>query len=92
VLLVNCWQAESLLRVAFGLTAPESFRGYLTAVPTTSRGWILIILGNAIGFILAGVALSIHASALQQVGYQINTSPDAVTDLMFDRSGFLVPR
>jgi uncharacterized membrane protein len=43
----------------FGPTAPESFRGFVTAVFTTSRGWTLIILGNAIGFAFAAVVLSI---------------------------------
>ena len=56
-----CWQAaaESLYLWLFGPTAPESFRGFLTDVLTTSRGWSLIILGNAIGFVFAAVVLSI---------------------------------
>jgi uncharacterized membrane protein len=56
-----CWQAaaESLYVWLFGPTAPESFRGFLTDVFTTSRGWSLIILGNAIGFVFAAVVLSI---------------------------------
>jgi uncharacterized membrane protein len=50
-----CWQAaaESLFVWLFGPTAPESFSGFLTDVLTTSRGWTLIILGNAIGFVVA---------------------------------------
>jgi uncharacterized membrane protein len=43
----------------FGPTAPESFSGFLTDVLTTSRGWTLIILGNATGFVFAVVVLSI---------------------------------
>jgi uncharacterized membrane protein len=56
-----CWQAaaEWLYVWLFGPTAPESFRGFVTAVCTTSRGWTLIILGNAIGFAFAAVVLSI---------------------------------
>ena len=56
-----CWQAaaESLYVWLFGPTAPESFSGFLTEVLTTSRGWTLIILGNAIGFVFAVVVLSI---------------------------------
>ena len=56
-----CWQAaaESLYVWLFGPTAPESFRGFFTEVLTTSRGWTLIILGNAIGFAFAMVVLSI---------------------------------
>ena len=44
-----CWQAtaELLYVWLFGPTAPESFRGFLSEVVTTSRGWTLIILGNA---------------------------------------------
>ena len=56
-----CWRAaaESLYVWLLGPTAPESFRGFLTDVLTTSRGWSLIILGNAIGFVFAAVVLSI---------------------------------
>ena len=56
-----CWQAaaESLYVWLFGPTAPESLRGFLTEVLTTSRGWTLIILGNAIGFIFAVAVLTI---------------------------------
>ena len=56
-----CWQAaaESLFVWLFGPTAPVSFRGFLTEVLTTSRGWTLIILGNATGFAFAVVVLSI---------------------------------
>ncbi|MGH2359036.1 MAG: DUF2189 domain-containing protein, partial [bacterium] len=56
-----CWQAaaESLYVWLFGPSAPESFRGFLSEVFTTSRGWILIILGNSIGFVFAAVVLSI---------------------------------
>ena len=56
-----CWQAaaELLYVWLFGPTAPESFKGFFTEVLTTSRGWTLIILGNAIGFAFAAVVLSI---------------------------------
>jgi uncharacterized membrane protein len=56
-----CWQvaAESLYVWLFGPTAPESVNGFLTEVLTTSRGWTLIILGNAIGFVFAVAVLSI---------------------------------
>jgi uncharacterized membrane protein len=56
-----CWQtaAETLYLWLFGATAPESLTRFLTEVLTTSRGWTLIILGNAIGFVFAAVALSI---------------------------------
>jgi len=56
-----CWQAaaESLYVWLFGPTAPQSFSGFLAELLTTSRGWTLIILGNAIGFAFAAVVLSI---------------------------------
>jgi uncharacterized membrane protein len=56
-----CWQvaAESLYAGLFGPTAPETLNGLLTEVLTTSRGWTLIVLGNAIGFVFAVVVLSI---------------------------------
>lgn len=56
-----CWQAaaESLYVWLFGPTAPESLTRFLTEVLTTSRGWTLIVLGNAIGFVFAVVVLSI---------------------------------
>ena len=59
--LFMCWQAAagSLYVWLFGPVAPESFRGFLAEVFTTSRGWTLIILGNAIGFAFAAVVLSI---------------------------------
>ena len=59
--LFMCWQAaaESLYVWLFGPTAPQSFRGFLAELLTTSRGWTLIILGNAIGFVFAVVVLSI---------------------------------
>ena len=61
LMLFICWQAaaESLYLWLFGPTAPESVNGFLTEVLSTSRGWTLIILGNAIGFVFAAVVLSI---------------------------------
>ena len=55
-----CWQgAAKSLYVNLGPTAPKSVNGFLTEVLTTSRGWTLIILGNAIGFVFAVAVLSI---------------------------------
>ena len=56
-----CWQAAAELLYVWllGPTAPESISGFLTEVLTTSRGWTLVILGNAIGFVFAVVVLSI---------------------------------
>ena len=61
LVLLTFWQAaaKSLYVGLFGSAAPESLRGFLTEVLTTSRGWTLIILGNAIGFIFAIAVLTI---------------------------------
>jgi uncharacterized membrane protein len=61
LIIFTCWQvaAESLYRGLFGPATPESIGGFLAEVLTTSRGWTLIILGNAIGLIFAFAALSI---------------------------------
>jgi uncharacterized membrane protein len=56
-----CWQAaaEWLYVWLFGPSAPESVRAFLGEVLSTSRGWTLIILGNAIGFVFAVAAMTI---------------------------------
>jgi uncharacterized membrane protein len=56
-----CWRAtaESLYVWLFGPMEPVSFMGFLNDVFTTSRGWTLIVLGNAIGCVFAVVVLSI---------------------------------
>ncbi len=56
-----CWRAtaESLYVWLFGPMEPVSYMGFLNEVLTTSRGWTLIILGNAIGCVFAVVVLSI---------------------------------
>jgi uncharacterized membrane protein len=56
-----CWltTARALYEWLFGPLAPESYAQFITEVLTTSRGWTLIVLGNAIGFGFAVVVLSI---------------------------------
>lgn len=56
-----CWlaAAEQLYIWLFGPAAPESLSGFLTDILTTSRGWALVVLGNATGFVFAVVVLSI---------------------------------
>jgi uncharacterized membrane protein len=81
------WQAaaESLYVWLYGPTVPESLGGFLTDVLTTSRGWTLIILGNAIGFVFAVVVLSISVVSFPLlldrnvgVAMAVNTSVKAV--------------
>jgi uncharacterized membrane protein len=50
---------EALRGVLFGPTPPESLRVFLSEVLTRPRGWALIVLGSAIGFVFAVMALSI---------------------------------
>jgi uncharacterized membrane protein len=56
-----CWlaSAQALYEWLFGPSAPESYAEFLDEIFTTSRGWTLIALGNAIGFVFAVVGLSI---------------------------------
>lgn len=51
--------ARALYQSLFGPTAPDSYVQFLHEVFTTSKGWTLIILGNAIGLAYAIVSLSI---------------------------------
>src|SRR5919107_3103215 len=59
IFLVWMGTARMIYESLFGPMAPESYPRFLQEVLTTSRGWTLIILGNAIGFIFAVVALRI---------------------------------
>ena len=61
LLIFICWRAtaESLYVWLFGPIQPMSYMGFLTDILTTSRGWTLIVLGNAIGCAFAVGVLSI---------------------------------
>lgn len=48
------WLYNSL----FGYDSPDSVRQFLTDIFTTSRGWTLIIVGHALGFLFAAVVLA----------------------------------
>ncbi|MGF7006604.1 DUF2189 domain-containing protein [Aminobacter sp. BE322] len=50
--------AHALYAWLYGDDAPASFSGFVNDVLTTQRGWTLIVLGNAIGFVFALVTLS----------------------------------
>jgi uncharacterized membrane protein len=56
-----CWRetAEALYVWLFGRMETVSFTEFLNDIFTTSRGWTLIVLGNAIGCIFSVVVLSI---------------------------------
>jgi uncharacterized membrane protein len=56
-----CWLtvAQMLYEALFGPVPPESYPAFLREVLTTSKGWILIVLGHALGFVFAAIVLSI---------------------------------
>jgi uncharacterized membrane protein len=51
--------AQALYQALYGPLVPESYSGFLYEVLTTRRGWTMIVLGHAIGFVFAFVAFSI---------------------------------
>jgi uncharacterized membrane protein len=55
------WLGTALLiyNLAFGSPAPVSIEEFLRQVFTTSSGWLLIVMGNGVGFIFAVAVLTI---------------------------------
>jgi uncharacterized membrane protein len=53
--------AQALYQANFGYAAPVSVATFLHDVFTTSAGWTLIIVGNAVGFLFAVVVLIVSA-------------------------------
>jgi uncharacterized membrane protein len=49
--------AQMFYEQLFGPSAPESLSGFIDNIFATGRGWTLIILGHAIGFVFAAVVL-----------------------------------
>jgi uncharacterized membrane protein len=56
-----CWlfTAQLLYEWIIGPNPPDSYMQFLSEVLSTSRGWTLIVAGNAIGFVFAIVVLTI---------------------------------
>ncbi|TPJ75929.1 DUF2189 domain-containing protein [Mesorhizobium sp. B2-6-2] len=50
--------AQSLYTSLFGAEPPASVGAFLRDVLTTGRGWTLILVGNAVGFVFAAVVLA----------------------------------
>ena len=50
--------AQSIYTSLFGDQPPASIAGFLREVLTTSKGWTLIVFGNAAGFIFAVIVLA----------------------------------
>jgi uncharacterized membrane protein len=55
------WLAVALwlYGLVFGLATPHSFGQFFSDILTTTNGWILIIVGHALGFVFAVLALMI---------------------------------
>ena len=51
--------AQALYEWLYGPFAPRSYTAFLAEVLTTSRGWTLIILGHALGFVFAAIVFTI---------------------------------
>jgi len=45
--------AQAIYGALFGSSPPASFFGFIREVLTTQQGWMLIIIGNAVGFVFA---------------------------------------
>ena len=52
--------AQMFYQHLFGPAPPESLSGFIIEIFATGRGWTLIILGHAIGFVFAVVVLVHH--------------------------------
>lgn len=55
--------AQGLYLALFGPQAPQSAAGFLETVFTTREGWLLMLWGNAIGFVFAALVLVTTAIA-----------------------------
>jgi uncharacterized membrane protein len=56
--LVWLFTAQSIYTSLFGAQPPASIGGFLREVLTTSRGWTLIVVGNAVGLAFAVIVLA----------------------------------
>ncbi len=63
LILFSAWMmsAHALYMALMGPYAPDSIQTFLRDVLTTEAGWMLIVVGNAVGFVFAAIALTIGA-------------------------------
>ena len=63
LILFSVWMmsAQSIYMVFMGPYAPDSIQSFLREVLTTDAGWMLIAVGNAVGFVFAAIVLAIGA-------------------------------
>jgi uncharacterized membrane protein len=63
LILFSAWMmsAQSIYMALMGPYAPDSIQSFLREVLTTNAGWMLIGIGNAVGFLFAALVLTIGA-------------------------------
>ncbi len=63
LILFSAWMisAHAIYMALMGPYAPDSALSFLNDVLTTERGWMLIVIGNAVGFLFAAIVLAIGA-------------------------------
>jgi uncharacterized membrane protein len=59
ILVIWLVAAQALYVGLYGTTPPDSYVGFLREVLTTPRGWTLIVLGHAVGFVFAALTFTI---------------------------------
>lgn len=59
--------AQWIYWLTFGSAMPESLPGFILEVLTSERGWALLFLGNAVGFLFAVVAFAISVVSFPMV-------------------------
>lgn len=62
-LLVWLYAADALYHAVFPTDRPQSLGALVVEALTTARGWTLIVLGNALGFVFAAVVLMLTVVA-----------------------------
>ncbi len=63
LILFSIWMvsAQSIYMALMGPYPPDSIQSFIRDVLTTDAGWMLIVVGNAVGFIFAALVLTIGA-------------------------------
>jgi uncharacterized membrane protein len=61
LMILVCWlfTAQLLYEWIIGANPPDSYARFIDEILRTSRGWTLIIVGNAVGFVFAAIVLTI---------------------------------
>ena len=79
--------AQALFQWLYGNALPASFTGFLGDVLTTSRGWTLIVLGHAFGFLFAAVVFSISVISFPLIlDRNVSVGPAVLTSLQAVRA------